>query len=544
MEAVHDWADFGDLPARQLQACIMIRHMTGIKVKTENVYKKNLLSYFTENDGLLYRPETKYSSHRSYLLEQALTLFALNTLYMDTKSVKIANLIKQMINTLIKMSKEENGMAWFKSDTYTKEVWSLVSDTGVIYGIFLIRPIVNAGKILKYKPALKFAGKLIKAIFEKSGIYHDDGRFEGHVHSLEFTLTGALDYAVLTKNKQLIDKINKCYQFIRSESTRFGFVPELTGRKDDVIGCETCNLMDYIDLAIMLARNGYPEYWADVERAGRNHLVESQVTDTSWMKIDSSAKKDDEFITYEQIDKRMVGGYAGWSSPNHILAYDEELHKSWVKDESIAPMYIGKIRAFQNCCGGSGTRAFYEVWNNITTFTKGTLSVNMHIDKTVPQAIITSDQPYQGKLVVQRKTSCKLQIRVPEFVKVKDIKFIVNGKRQVIKLNGVYAMLDKLNKGTKIVMEYPLPETKETIEIGNAGYKKYGYEIYWKGDTVIKVVPLSKETVGFSGLMQRDTKLYYGETGPGKLYQRTKYLAKVEPKHEKLLTDKNKVSIF
>ena len=81
--------------------------------------------------------------------------------------------------------------------------------------------------------------------------------------------------------------------------------------------------MDFIGLAVTLANNGHPEYWGDVERMVRNQLVESQMIDGSWLK--PGDKPDTEQFTWRDVGARMVGGYAGWTSPTHILAAREEL---------------------------------------------------------------------------------------------------------------------------------------------------------------------------------------------------------------------------
>jgi hypothetical protein len=168
--------------------------------------------------------------------------------------------------------------------------------------------------------------------------------------------------------------------------------------------------MDYLGLAVTLANHGHPEYWGDVERISRNHLIESQVKDPSWLKSDP-AREDTEQFTWRDLGERMLGGYAGWSSPNHILAYKETLNAQWG-----GPELRNKTRAFQNCCGGSGTHALFIAWKNASRFEDGCLSVNLHIDKLLPQAEIRCYQPYKGLLTIKLKESCKVKVRIPEFV--------------------------------------------------------------------------------------------------------------------------------
>jgi hypothetical protein len=135
-----------------------------------------------------------------------------------------------------------------------------------------------------------------------------------------------------------------------------------------------------------LANNGHPEYWGDVERMLRNQLVVSQVRDASWLKPGS--KPDLEQFTWREVGSRMVGGYAGWTSPTHNLAAREDLH--WG-----GPELQGKTRALQNCCGGSGTHAYFIAWKNASRFDDGKLSVHLHIDKPLRQTELRYCQPYR-----------------------------------------------------------------------------------------------------------------------------------------------------
>ncbi len=44
-EAAHDWPDFADVTARQLQAIIMLRRMTGISLHREDLASNHLIAH-------------------------------------------------------------------------------------------------------------------------------------------------------------------------------------------------------------------------------------------------------------------------------------------------------------------------------------------------------------------------------------------------------------------------------------------------------------------------------------------------------------------
>ncbi len=170
------------------------------------------------------------------------------------------------------------------------------------------------------------------------------------------TVVGAADYALYVKDPVLFSRVDALYRYVRSTGTRFGFLPEAIGRKGDIVLCETCALMDFLGLAVTLANNGHPEYWGDVERMVRNQMVESQVAEVSWLK--PGDKADTGQFTWRDVGARMVGGYAGWSSPTHILAAEEgrscgrmpSLRRRW----SIHANDRGTVRVLCGTKSGNG----------------------------------------------------------------------------------------------------------------------------------------------------------------------------------------------
>ena len=142
-------------------------------------------------------------------------------------------------------------------------------------------------RLLNSKPALAQARDLVHLVFEENPLFTPDNKFvawpvRGHMHGNLRALVGAADYALYVKDPALFGRIDALYRYVRSQGTRFGFLPEVVGRKGDVISCETCALMDFVGLGVTLANNGHPEYWGDVERMVRNQLLENQVADASW----------------------------------------------------------------------------------------------------------------------------------------------------------------------------------------------------------------------------------------------------------------------
>ncbi|MGH7454426.1 MAG: hypothetical protein ACRENG_23935, partial [bacterium] len=433
-EAAHDWPDSGDVTARQLQAAIMARRMTGVELPIEKIWHKNILSCLNPQTGLIIRPRTPYAAgdeNVSFMGDQALTLYALVTVYLDNGDPALRKIILKMIDGL--RQRFESGNEPFSA---------------VAYG-FIIKSLMVCARLMNVEAELQLAEFLVQRVFADHKIFSPNNTFwqGGHAHTNLRTLVGAADYALYVNDPIIFSRVDALYRYVKSITTRFGFLPEVIDRQGDMIACETCTLMDYIGLAVTLANHGHPEYWGEVERVVRNHLIESQVQDTSWLKSDPN-KPDTEQFSWRDIGQRMIGGYAGWSAPNHILAACETL--MWG-----GPELRGKIRAFQNCCGGSGTHAFFIAWKNAARYDNGCLAVNLHIDKLLPQAEIRGYQPYQGLLTIQLKASCNVKVRIPEFVKPEEMK--VGPNMAGVKTWENFLDLGHGQAGDMIRITYPLP---------------------------------------------------------------------------------------
>lgn len=82
----------------------------------------------------------------------------------------------------------------------------------------------------------------------------------------------------------------------------------------------------------------------------------------------------------------MRGGWPGWSSPTHVLGACETLQCGGAE-------LRGKVRAFENCCGGSGLHALFAIWRHTAYFRDGVVRVNLHADKLLAEAKIRGAQP-------------------------------------------------------------------------------------------------------------------------------------------------------
>jgi hypothetical protein len=271
--------------------------------------------------------------------------------------------------------------------------------------------------------------------------------------------------------------------------------------------------MDYMALFVTFANHGHPNYWNDAERLLRNQLAESQFRENSFIKSDNT-KEDTHQFSWRDIGERLIGAYAGWSSPTHFLAAHECAR--WG-----GPELQGKTRLFQNCCGGSGTFAYYVAWKNAVEWKNDTLYVHIHIDKLTPWAEVRCLQPYRGETCVTLKKNCSLRIRIPKFAEDKELGITINGKKKEYTVWGNYLELDTLSAGDKVLFTYPLDIVTENTILFVQSAREYSYKVEWKGDTVISMELLGEDyKTGYSEVEKKEIPVYYGKNGPAPLYQR------------------------
>jgi hypothetical protein len=494
-EAVHDWPDFLDVPSRSAEACVLLRHMTGRGVATEEAYFSRILP-LQESDGLFHRPETRTTRHEAVREEQALVMGALLAKAIADRDPDAESRLQKLVRAL---SAQPPGEGPFPA--------------------FLIRPVVRAWEVLGVEGARALATGLGEHFTRVRPLFRADGSFAGHVHGHLYAAAGLTELARLTEDERLLDHMERVFRVMRDRSTAFGWVPELAEREDDVVGCETCCLMDYIHLALALAGTGRTWCYDEVERAVRNHLLESRVRHGDWLPAGHGAG--DDLVRTEGVQEAVVGAYAGWSSPNHILAYDEFLPPAWIRDPSLAPVYLGKVRALQNCCGPSGPKALYLAWQRACEVEGGTLRVNLLLDRALPEAEVRGFEPWEGRVEVTLAASLRVAVRVPGPIQGSDVTASVAGEAVELRLAGGYVATPTLPVGTTVVFQYPLLERVEEITIGNGGFQQYRYEVTWRGSTVLQVAPGGNSSTGRSHPMEGPVPLYYGTEGPHPLYRRT-----------------------
>jgi hypothetical protein len=330
--------------------------------------------------------------------------------------------------------------------------------------------------------ARKLADELARYLKDHAQIFDTNGHFLArheadigpalHFHANGNAMAALSEYALVTHDQEFADFVQKGYEYARSVGWPLvGFFPEyIEDWPDDrpYIDCETCATVDMIMMAINLSKLGTGDDWDDVDRYVRNQFTEMQMKSGDW--INDVAKNYPNTPVGpgedgDQVSERVVGSFAGWASANDYCANSE------------SPIISG-------CCTGNGARAIFYVWENMLEFNNETLRIHLLLNRASPWADLNSYVPYEGQIDVVMKTSCNVEIRIPEWVKPEEISCFVNNIPRVIKFQERYAQVGSVERGNVVTMNFPISERAVKTSIGGVSYT-----LIIKGNDVVSIDP-------------------------------------------------------
>ena len=343
-------------------------------------FRRHLMKSWGEHGLRFHEPYPWTHTIHSSFHEMGYILPALNRIseaYPDDTETEeiISNLIKGMRSLVIERkvrtfwsgdTYETEPIYEFPNDVYLKDGgFDLTRHTGrgeqAIRNCIMLHSLVRRYEIANDETALDLAKGLANQLLGPSRYFNHKMEFFGHVHSAGWVASGLVRLGRVTGNELYIEKGKKIYDYIRSISTSFGWVPEYAQwHPMEEEHCETCCIKDMIECAHELILCGYEQYWNDINLFARNQLVENQIRYTGYVEVNNDLP-DENGTTYRDLDKRIIGGFTGGSLPNSIS--------------------LTKFRSIAGCCVGMAPVAISIVWDNVFGKDKDTVTVNLPIDK-------------------------------------------------------------------------------------------------------------------------------------------------------------------
>ena len=347
----------------------------------------------------------------------------------------------------------------------------------------MIRPLVQYYRQSDDKVALelarRFATDNLETAFRADGTIATEAGT--HMHSITGTITGLIEYGSLVGDDRFVEGARLAYDNgMRPFRSSYGWVKEFRWAPwleeplaaagyagFDINRGEANNTGDLIEAALLLGKLGYAGYYEDADRMLRNHLLASQVVDTSWVQEATGIENSDE-TRYGDVAQRARGGFC-FGSPKDLISYPEEAYQ---------------VNA--DLVGGS-TQAICEAWDSIAEVDETSVQIQLLYTKRDSAMALTCPPPGTEPITIQLNSAEKLRLRIPSWARPSDVRYAISGSARISAATAIddgYLALTDLEPGAEIKVW--LPTRRETISEVVGGQR---YDIEWHNDTVTRINP-------------------------------------------------------
>lgn len=481
--AMHAPGDYGDGTGALLEALTLARVMTNTAADDYDAAYAALLRSFQREDGLMVWPAAPWTRNQTIVdLEwsQRSALLAWTTLYLALDDHDALQRAQRLVTGLYKAAVWEGDTCWFPASYLPPQGWSdrtppIGKMPDVLVGGQIVYALARFGGVTGNEKALQLAHGLIRFLKERSGAFDRDARFTPqsgrNFHSKTAFILGVLKYGIVTRKDDLIEWACQAYRYVREWGTDFGFFPASMDGPHRRHG-DASVTADMIEIALLLGQSRDPEYYFDAERFGRNHLLESQLTDFAWVvsRMEAPFCQDvwcanhpPEGITTDNVHYRAQGGFASWSLPNDAF-------------DPTNPRLMQRSTA-------CGVRALYGLWRHSISRPEGAVNVNLHYSRDTRWATVTALTPQHGGVEVMMKTRGVLAVRVPSGI-TDPVVHVNQVRPRHERMTHGYAYLEALQAGDVVTVTWPQQMRGENYKVG-----EHEYEGTWQGETMMQISP-------------------------------------------------------
>lgn len=322
------------------------------------------------------------------------------------------------------------------------------------------------GNATALKLAASYARTGLAEMYTADGHFAEWTRSSGHVHSITSALAGITEYAILAKDRALIDQCRRIMAAgVPEYHSSWGWGDEVfPDHPANVVGRGEINQTgDMVRTALLLGAAGYPEYYALAERYLRGMLLPTQHREAelrAFMHDNENPKSDAEF----DVIRRTAGGYA-MQLPN-----DRMREGDWPL--STLDITSGAVHAMAEC------------YRHRVTRDGATASVNLFFDYEDDGVAIESGLPLAGRIAFHAKSINTLRVRVPDWAAPAGLVAVVEGVEAPAIVQDGYVVLSGLASGARGEVRFPLACKVETETVDGTEYTTT-----WIGGQIIDIEP-------------------------------------------------------
>lgn len=391
------------IPGRHLNALLNAEKKAGIELDEECI-KKHARAAFFSYSGPIPLPLNRERiggtliNFRPHSIREGFhALYALATYRYSERALKLA---KSSIMTILEYWHPVRG--WdldyltgklglnFQGNTFIQGLARSIGPLAKFYRTTGSEIALDLALLLKEK-ALDF--------FKEEGSY-DQVAFGCHTHSTTCAMSSLAQLADLTSDRHLMNRVQAFYnQGLWEIRDEIGWVIENSHHDANPDRGEINNTGDILETALILGRNGYPEYYQDAECIIRSHLLPSQLRDISFIKDPPNPDEED---GKRNVAKRHLGAF-GFPAP-----YGHQ------------PIDIKQVSFNMDIVGGA-VGSLCEVIQEIIRSDRSGHRVNLLFDHNTPELKIESPYTHPA-LRIWVKHPAPLFVRIPSWVNIDQIK--------------------------------------------------------------------------------------------------------------------------
>jgi len=347
----------------------------------------------------------------------------------------------------------------------------------------LIRPLVQYYRLAADELALdlasRFAADNLEFAFDADGTIAEAAGT--HMHSITGTIAGLIDYGILVGDESIVEGARRAYDVgMRPFRSSYGWVKEFRWAPwlaeplraagyagFDINRGEANNTGDLIEAALLLGQAGCPGYFEDADRMLRNHLLASQVVDTSWVR-EADGHEDDDETRYGDVARRARGGFC-FGGISDLISYPEEAYQ--VNADLV----------------GGALQAICEAWEAIADVRNNTVRVDLLYSKATDAYALTCPPPGPDPITLRLHQAASLRLRIPSWASPAAASIQINNMAQSsaedLIMDG-YISLSTLAPDSVVKVWLPSRREKITEVVGGERC-----EIDWHNDTVLGISP-------------------------------------------------------
>lgn len=448
------------------------------------LYDKLIKEGWDNKTGLRFPIQRPWSPELTYctITEQAYVLSALvRAITIDSKDTAALKRAKGLIDGLSKLvTKHKTRAMWFGQIEYSEPCLSFASDVyvlnegfsneiqtgwgdGVLRNATIITPLIDFYDLTGYEPALNLAVGLACHLTSFSHYLNFKMEFYGHVNSALWISSGLVKLGRILGNDRFIARGKAIYDYVRHYCSAFGWIPEFMHWQllaDE--RCDTSCIKNMMRTAQELVLSGFPEYWDDIHRFWRNHLANSQLTYTNFIKEDSSLE-DSEQRTFKNMRERVKGAGFGATMPNTV----ETNRFNTISGIASADIPIAILMA----------------WKSTIESNKNMVLINFPVNIENDDIKVEVGYPNAGYIRVKLKKDCRVVIRVYPWMPSPH-EGTMNGRPAGLERRDDLIAFNPSTKGTVVELRHEL-KTRRIME--NAGGISY-YGL-WRGPEMVDILP-------------------------------------------------------